>query len=54
MNAVTFAAVLPALLVAHNVGDHWVQTSRQAARNALDQSWHHGWLLVAALATALL
>ncbi|MGI8308060.1 DUF3307 domain-containing protein [Saccharopolyspora hattusasensis] len=29
--AVTFAAVLPTLLVAHNVADHWVQTSHQAA-----------------------
>ncbi|QIZ33937.1 DUF3307 domain-containing protein [Saccharopolyspora sp. ASAGF58] len=29
--AVTFAAVLPSLLVAHNVADHWVQTGHQAA-----------------------
>ncbi|MER5389908.1 DUF3307 domain-containing protein [Saccharopolyspora sp. NPDC002686] len=29
-SAVTFAAVLPSLLVAHNVADHWVQTSHQA------------------------
>lgn len=29
--ALTFAAVLPALLVAHNVADHWAQTSHQAA-----------------------
>lgn len=29
--ALTFAAVLPALLVAHNVADHWVQTNHQAA-----------------------
>lgn len=29
--AVTFAVVLPALLVAHNVADHWVQTGHQAA-----------------------
>ncbi|MBC8091380.1 MAG: DUF3307 domain-containing protein [Pseudonocardia sp.] len=29
--AVTFAAVLPALLVAHHVADHWVQTEHQAA-----------------------
>lgn len=28
--AVTFAALLPALLVAHTVGDHWVQTDHQA------------------------
>ncbi|MET8756847.1 DUF3307 domain-containing protein [Lentzea sp. NPDC004782] len=31
MSALTFAVVLPALLVAHNVADHWVQTSHQAA-----------------------
>lgn len=30
-SAVTFAATLPALLVAHHVADHWVQTSHQAA-----------------------
>lgn len=29
--AVVFAVVLPALLVAHSVADHWVQTSHQAA-----------------------
>jgi hypothetical protein len=29
-SAVTFAVVLPALLVAHNVADHWVQTNHQA------------------------
>lgn len=29
-SAVTFAVLLPALLVAHNVADHWVQTSHQA------------------------
>lgn len=28
--AIIFAAVLPALLVAHNVADHWVQTHHQA------------------------
>lgn len=28
----TFAAVFAALFVAHSVGDHWVQTSWQAAR----------------------
>ncbi|ANZ36870.1 hypothetical protein BBK82_13090 [Lentzea guizhouensis] len=28
--AVTFAAVLPGLLVAHNVADHWMQTHHQA------------------------
>lgn len=35
MNAVAFAAVLPALLVAHTVADHWVQSSRQANRKGL-------------------
>lgn len=29
--ALSFAVLLPALLVAHNVADHWVQTSYQAA-----------------------
>ena len=29
--ALRFAALLPALLVAHNVADHWVQSSHQAA-----------------------
>jgi hypothetical protein len=28
--AITFAATLPVLLVAHNVADHWVQTEHQA------------------------
>ncbi|MCX4664915.1 DUF3307 domain-containing protein [Streptomyces uncialis] len=31
MMAATFAAVFIALYVAHSVGDHWVQTSHQAA-----------------------
>lgn len=31
MAAATFAAVFAALYVAHSVGDHWVQTSRQSA-----------------------
>jgi hypothetical protein len=30
-NALAFAVVLPGMLVAHNVADHWVQTSHQAA-----------------------
>lgn len=34
-SAITFAAVLPALLVAHTVGDNWVQTSHQAAHKGL-------------------
>ena len=29
-SAVTFAVVLPVLLVAHTVADHWVQTDGQA------------------------
>jgi hypothetical protein len=35
MNAGTFAAVFVALFVAHSVGDHWVQTSVQAADKGL-------------------
>lgn len=35
MNAITFAAVLPALLVAHTVADHWVQSSHQAGHKGL-------------------
>ncbi|GCD36048.1 hypothetical protein OEIGOIKO_03801 [Streptomyces chrestomyceticus JCM 4735] len=31
MAAAVFAAVFAALYVAHSVGDHWVQTSRQSA-----------------------
>ncbi|WP_123970635.1 DUF3307 domain-containing protein [Streptomyces sp. TLI_185] len=31
MHAATFAAVFVALYVAHSVGDHWVQSSHQAA-----------------------
>jgi hypothetical protein len=33
--AATFAAVLPGLLVAHTVADHWIQTGHQAARKGL-------------------
>ena len=33
--AINFAVVMPALLVAHNVADHWVQTETQAARKGL-------------------
>lgn len=32
--AITFAVSLPSLLVAHHVGDHWVQTSTQALGKA--------------------
>ena len=37
MRAATFAAVLGALLVGHNVGDHLAQTDHQAAHKA--ESW---------------
>jgi hypothetical protein len=60
--AVTFAATLPALLVAHNVADHWIQTSHQAATKG--QRSHEGrvaclkhvatYTLVTALTVALL
>lgn len=33
--AVAFAVLLPALLVSHNVADHWGQTHRQATRKHL-------------------
>lgn len=33
--AVSFAVLLPTLLVAHHVADHWVQTERQAMRKGL-------------------
>jgi hypothetical protein len=32
MHAGTFAAIFAALYVAHQLGDHWIQTSAQAAR----------------------
>ncbi|HEY2763319.1 MAG TPA: transcriptional regulator [Pseudonocardiaceae bacterium] len=34
-SAVTFAVVLPGLLVAHNVADHWLQTDHQAGHKGL-------------------
>ena len=34
-DAVTFATVLPALLVAHQVADHWAQTDHQATHRGL-------------------
>ncbi|WP_018683680.1 DUF3307 domain-containing protein [Actinokineospora enzanensis] len=38
-SAVTFAVLLPALLVAHQVGDHWAQTDHQAvAKGRRDRS----------------
>ncbi len=40
-SAVVFAVVLPTLLVAHNVADHWVQTSHQAANKGMpDRAGH--------------
>jgi Protein of unknown function (DUF3307) len=36
--ALNFAVILPSLLVAHNVADHWVQTSKQAA-NKGSRDW---------------
>lgn len=33
--AITFAVIFPALYAGHQAGDHWVQTSRQAADKAL-------------------
>lgn len=40
--AVSFAVLLPTLLVAHNLADHWVQTGRQAARKGLP-GWPGRW-----------
>lgn len=40
--AVCFAVLMPALLVAHNVADHWVQTESQAARKGLPR-WSGRW-----------
>ncbi|MGH3709743.1 MAG: hypothetical protein ACRDRQ_16915 [Pseudonocardiaceae bacterium] len=34
-SAATFAAVLPGLLVAHTIADHWIQTGYQAACKGL-------------------
>lgn len=34
-NALAFAVLLPTLLVAHQVADHWVQTSHQAGHKHL-------------------
>jgi hypothetical protein len=59
--AVTFAATLPALLVAHSVADHWVQRPHQTTRKGLP-GWPGrractahvaGYTLVTALATVL-
>jgi hypothetical protein len=48
--AVTFAVVLPVLLVAHTVADHWVQTDHQAQRKGLP-GWPGRWACAAHVAT---
>jgi hypothetical protein len=48
--AVTFAVVLPVLLVAHTVADHWVQTDGQAQRKGLP-GWPGRWACAAHVAT---
>jgi ABC-type Fe3+ transport system permease subunit len=42
MTAATFAAVLAALLVAHQVADHWVQTEHQAVTKSAP-GWAGRW-----------
>ncbi|MFE6925918.1 transcriptional regulator [Nocardia sp. NPDC057663] len=42
ITAATFAAVLGAFLVGHQVGDYWVQTSHQAAGKGAP-GWHGRW-----------
>lgn len=49
-SAVTFAVLLPALLVAHNVADHWVQTSHQAGVKG-QPGWPGRWACAAHVAT---
>jgi hypothetical protein len=48
--AVTFAVVLPSLLVAHQVADHWVQTSHQAG-NKGRPDWTGRWACFKHVAT---
>ena len=48
--ALVFAVVLPTLLVAHHVADHWVQTSHQAATKGLPD-WSGRWACVKHVAT---
>lgn len=50
MNALAFAVVLPTLLVWHNVADHWVQTSHQAARKGT-RDWSGRWNCLKHVAT---
>ncbi|GAA2778123.1 DUF3307 domain-containing protein [Saccharopolyspora taberi] len=49
-SAVTFAVVLATLLVAHNVADHWVQTSHQAGTKG-DRGWVGRWACAKHVAT---
>ena len=48
--AVVFASSCAALYVAHSVGDHWVQTSCQAARKG-GVGWSARWACVRHVAT---
>lgn len=48
--AVVFASSFAALYVAHSVGDHWVQTSCQAARKG-GEGWSARWACVRHVAT---
>lgn len=48
--AVVFASSCAALYVAHSVGDHWVQTSCQAARKG-GEGWSARWACVRHVAT---
>jgi hypothetical protein len=47
--AVSFAVVLPVLLVAHTVADHWVQTDHQASRKGM-AGWPGRWACAAHVA----
>lgn len=47
-SAVTFAVVLPSLMVAHHVADHWIQTDWQAKHKGDRDPWHVGHLACAA------
>jgi hypothetical protein len=48
--AVTFAVVLGALLVVHNVADHWLQTHHQACAKGAD-GWTGRWACARHVAT---
>jgi hypothetical protein len=49
-SAVSFAVLLPALLVAHQVADHWVQTDHQACHKGLP-GWAGRWACCKHVAT---